>query len=73
MLDRFVSKEVVMESHKQIVLPLQGIWGISPYAPFRFLRQFKRTQIVPKEEYYGAYVYDIRDERVHNASEKFKE
>ena len=73
MLKHFISKEVVVESRRQIVLPLQGIWGILPYEPFRVLRQFGRRQIVPKELYYCAYVYDIRDDKVHDASKMFKE
>ena len=59
MLDRFISKEVVVESRRQIVLPLPGIQGILPYAPFRVLRQFGRRQTVPKKAYFGSYVYDI--------------
>ena len=51
----------------------RGIRGILPYAPFRVLRQFGRRQTVPKEAYYGAYVYDIRDDRVHDTSEMFRE
>ena len=73
MLDRFISKEVVVESRRQIVLPLPGIQGILPYAPFRVLRQFGRRQTVPKEAYCDAYVYDIKDDRVHDAFEIFKE
>ena len=72
MLDRFISKEVVVESRRKIMLSLPGIQGIRPYAPFRVLRQFGRRQIVPKELYYCAYVYDIRDDRVHEASEMFR-
>ena len=34
MLYRFISKEVIVESRRQIVLPLLGIQGIRPYAPF---------------------------------------
>ena len=73
MLDHFISKEVVMESHKQLVLPLLGIWGNLPYAPFRFLRQFGRRQTIYEEAYYGSYAYDIGDDRVHKAYEMFKE
>ena len=73
MLDRFISKEAVVESLRQILLPLSGIQRILPYAPFRVLRQFGRRQTVPKEAYYGAYVYDIGDDRVHDTSEMFRE
>ncbi|XP_027768042.1 uncharacterized protein LOC114074357 [Solanum pennellii] len=73
MLDCFISKELVMESRRYVVLPLPGIQGILPYAPFRVLRQFGRKQTVPREAYYGAYVYDIGDDRVHDASEMFRE
>ena len=73
MLDHFISKEVIVESRRQVVLPLPGIRGIHPYAPFRDLRQFGRRQIVPKEAYYGAYAYDIGDDRVHDAYEMFRE
>ena len=73
MLDHFISNEVIVESRRQVMLPLPGIRGIHPYAPFRVLRQFGRRQIVPKEAYYGAYVYDIGDDRVHNATLMFKE
>ena len=73
MLDHFISKEAVVESHRQIVLPLPGFQGIYPYAPFRVLQHFARRQTVPKEAYYGAYVYNIRDDRVHDASEMFRE
>ena len=34
MLDHFISKKVFVESHRQVVLPLPGIRGIFPYAPF---------------------------------------
>ncbi|XP_015083929.1 uncharacterized protein LOC107027260 [Solanum pennellii] len=34
MLDRFISKEVIVESRRNIVLPLPCIRGIRPYAPF---------------------------------------
>ena len=37
MLDRFISKEVIVKIHRQIVLPLPGIRGIRPYAAFRVL------------------------------------
>ena len=73
MLKHFISKEVVVVSRRQIVLPLPGIRGILPYEPFRVLRQFGRRQIVPKELYYCAYVYDIRDDKVHDASKMFRE
>ena len=55
------------------MLPLPGIQGIFPYAPFRVLQQFGKRKTVPKEAYYGAYVYDIGDDRVHDASEMFRE
>ena len=35
MFDRFISKEVILESRRQIVIPLPGIRGILPYATFR--------------------------------------
>ena len=73
MLDHFISKEVVMESRRCVVLPLPGIQGIRPYASFRVLRQFGRKQTVPREAHNGAYVYDIGDDRVHDASEMFRE
>ena len=73
MLDRFISKEVVVEGRRCVVLPLPGIRGIRPYAPFRVLRQFGRRQTVPREAYYGAYVYDIGDDRVDDATEMFRE
>ena len=47
--------------------------GILPYAPFRVLPQFGRKHTVPREAYYGAYVYDIGDDRVHDASEMLRE
>ena len=73
MLDRFISKEVVMESRRYVVLPLPGIRRIHPYALFWVLQQFGRKQTVPREAYYGTYVYDIGDDRVHDASEMFRE
>ena len=73
MLDRFISKEVIVESHRQIVIPLPSIREILPYAPFWVLWQFRRRQTVPREAYYGAYVYYIGDDRVHDASEMFRE
>ena len=73
MLDRFISKELVVDSRRQIVLPLRSIHGIRPYAPCRVLQRFGRRQNVPKEAYYGAYVYDIGDDKVHDASEMFRE
>ena len=73
MLDHFISKEVIMESRRNIVLPLPGIRGFHPYAPFRVLGQFERRQSIPREVYYGTYVYDIGDDRVHDASEMSRE
>ena len=73
MLDRFISKEVVVESCRHVVLPLLGIRGIRPYPPFRVLRQFERKQTVTREAYYGTYVYDIEDDRVHDASKMSRE
>ena len=55
------------------ILPLPGIRGIHPYAPFWVLRQFGTKQTMHREEYYGAYVYDIGDDRVHDASEMLRE
>ena len=34
MLDRFISKEVIVESRRYVVLLLPGIPGFHPYAPF---------------------------------------
>ena len=62
-----------MESRRNIVIPLPGIRGFHPYAPFRVLGQFERRQSIPREVYYGTYVYDIGDDRVHDASEMFRE
>ena len=59
MLDHFLSKEVVVESRRYVMLPLPGIQGNLSYAPFKVLRQFGRKQTVHREAYYGAYVYDI--------------
>ena len=73
MLDRLISKEVIVESLRQVVIPLPDIRGILPYAPFLVLRQFGRRKIVPNEAYYGAYAYDIGDDRVHDAYEMFRE
>ena len=73
MIDHFMSKEVIVESRRQIVLPLPGIWGILPYAPFWVLRQFRIRQTVPKEAYYGAYVYDVRGDKVHDTYEMLRE
>ncbi|TMW84971.1 hypothetical protein EJD97_024039 [Solanum chilense] len=73
MLDYFISKEVIVERRRQVVLPLPGIRGIRPYAPFRVLRQSGMRQIVPRKAHYGTYVYDIGDDRVHDASEMFRE
>ena len=36
-LDHFISQKVIVESRRHVVLPLPGIWGIFPYAPFRVL------------------------------------
>ena len=58
---------------RQAVHLLPGIRGIYPYAPFRFLRQFGRRKTKPWEEYYDTYVYDIRDDRVDDASETLRE
>ena len=41
-LDRFISKETIVEGRRELVLPLPGIQGIHPYAPFRVLQQFGR-------------------------------
>ena len=73
MLDHFISKEVVVESRRCVVLPLPGIQGIRPYVPFRVLRRFRRKQTVPRVAYYDAYVYAIGDDRVHDASKMFRE
>ena len=72
MLDPFISKEVVVEGRKQFVIPLPRIRGIRPYALFQVLRQFRRMQTTPREVYYGAYVYDIGDDKVHEASEMMR-
>ena len=71
MIDHFIPKEVIVESRRQIILSHLGILGIRPYAPFCVLRQFGRRQTIPKETYYGAYIYDIGDDRVHHATEMF--
>ena len=42
MLDHFISNEVIVESRRQVMLPLPGIRGIHPYALFRVLRQLER-------------------------------
>ena len=73
MLNRLISKEVIVESRRNIVLPQSGIRGNRPNVPFRVLREFRKRQTVPKEVYAGSYVYDIRDERVHDAFNMFKE
>ena len=52
------------------MLTLQGIRGILPYATFK---QYGMRQTIHEEAYYGAYEYDIGDDRVHEASEIFKE
>lgn len=41
--------------------------------PFESCESSWRTQTVPKEAYYGAYVYNIGDDRVHDMSEMFRE
>ncbi|KAK4734345.1 hypothetical protein R3W88_008606 [Solanum pinnatisectum] len=73
MFDRFISKDVIVRGHRQLVLPLPGIRGIRPYAPIRVLRQFGRTQTTPPNAYYHIYVFDIGDDRVHEASEMLRE
>ncbi|KAK4732514.1 hypothetical protein R3W88_025502 [Solanum pinnatisectum] len=73
MFDRFISKEVIVRGHRQLVLPLPGIRGIRPYAPIRVLRQFGRRQTTPPNAYYRIYVFDIGDDRVHEASEMLRE
>ncbi|KAK4715810.1 hypothetical protein R3W88_014148 [Solanum pinnatisectum] len=52
MFDRFISKDVIVRGHRQLVLPLPGIRGIRPYAPIRVLRQFERIQTTPPKAYY---------------------
>ncbi|KAK4706703.1 hypothetical protein R3W88_033742 [Solanum pinnatisectum] len=73
MFDRFISKDVIVRGHRQLVLPLPGIWGIRPYPPIRVLRQFGRIQTTPPNAYYRIYVFDIGDDRVHEASEILRE
>lgn len=73
MLNRFISKEVVVESRINIVLPLPVIQRMLPYALFQVLWKFRRRQIVPKEAYYGGYAYEFGDDRVQDASETFRE
>ncbi|KAK4724406.1 hypothetical protein R3W88_027185 [Solanum pinnatisectum] len=73
MFDRFISKNVIVRGHRQFVLPLPGIWGIRPYAPIRVLRQFGRIQITPPNAYHCIYVFNIGDDRVHDASEMLRE
>ena len=48
-LDLFISKEVVMEGRRCVVLPLPDNRGIFPYAPFLVLRQFGKKQTMPRE------------------------
>ena len=62
-----------MESRRYVVIPLPGIRRIHPYALFWVLRQFGRKQTMPREAYYGTYVYDIEDDRVHDASKMSRE
>ncbi|KAK4722243.1 hypothetical protein R3W88_012476 [Solanum pinnatisectum] len=73
MSDQFISKDVIVRGHRQLVLPLPGIRGIHPYAPIRVLRQFERIQTTPPNVYYRIYVFDIGDDRVHEASEMLRE
>ncbi|KAK4738128.1 hypothetical protein R3W88_001825 [Solanum pinnatisectum] len=73
MFDHFISKDVIVRGHRQLVLSLPGIRGICPYAPIRVLRQFERIQTTPPNAYYRIYVFDIGDDRVHEASEMLRE
>ncbi|KAH0696118.1 hypothetical protein KY289_013600 [Solanum tuberosum] len=73
MLDRFISKDVIVRGYRQLVLPLPGIRGIRLYAPIRVLRQFGRRQTTPPNAYYRIYVFHIEDDRVLEASEMLKE
>ncbi|KAK4731505.1 hypothetical protein R3W88_024493 [Solanum pinnatisectum] len=73
MFDHFLSKDVIVRGHRQLVLSLPGIQGIRPYAPIRVLRQFGRIQTTPPNAYYRTYVFDIGDDRVHEASEMLRE
>ncbi|KAK4723565.1 hypothetical protein R3W88_026344 [Solanum pinnatisectum] len=73
MFNRFISKDIIVRGHRQLVLPLPGIRGIRPYAPIRVLRQFERVQTTPLNAYYRIYVFDIEDDRVHEASEMLRE
>ncbi|KAK4727284.1 hypothetical protein R3W88_032201 [Solanum pinnatisectum] len=70
MFDRFISKEVIVRGHRQLVL-LRCI-EVSPYA-HQVLRQFGRRQTTPPNAYYRIYVFDIGDDRVHEASEMLRE
>ena len=47
--------------------------GNSPLCTFGLLQQFGRRQTIPREAYYGTYVYYIGDDRVHDVSEMFRE
>ncbi|KAK4716200.1 hypothetical protein R3W88_014538 [Solanum pinnatisectum] len=70
MFDRFISKEVIVRGHRQLVLPLPGIRGIRPYAPIRVLRQFGRRQTTPPNAYYRIYVIFERVEKAMRMDEK---
>ncbi|KAK4732886.1 hypothetical protein R3W88_025874 [Solanum pinnatisectum] len=73
MFNRFISKDVIVRGYRQLMLSLSGIQGIRPYAPIRVLRQFGRRQTTPPNAYYRIYVFDIRDDRVLEASKMPKE
>ena len=73
MLDRFISKDVVVRYYRQLVLPLLGIRGIRPYAPFHVRRQFGRRQTMPPDAYQRIYVFDIGDDKVDYTFEMLRE
>ncbi|KAK4726792.1 hypothetical protein R3W88_031709 [Solanum pinnatisectum] len=62
MFDRFISKDITVQGHRQLVLSLPGIRGIRP-----------TIQITPPKAYYRIYVFDVGDDRVHEASEMLRE
>ncbi|KAK4730567.1 hypothetical protein R3W88_023555 [Solanum pinnatisectum] len=72
MFNRFILKDVIVWGHRQLVLPLPGIQGIRLYAPIRVLRQFGRIQTTSPNAYYRIYVFDIGDDRVHEALEMLR-
>ena len=47
--------------------------GYSPLCTLSSLAIVREETNVPKEAYYGAYVYDIGHDKVHEASQMFRE